>query len=306
MENVGTKKLGQQGLYVSEQGLGCMGVSFLDTSNIYGPESNEILLGKALKGIRQKVQIATKFGLTWANGEFGVKGDPAYVRAACEASLKRLGIDYIDLYYQHRVDTSVPIEATMGELKKLVEEGKIKYLEWSLWTRDAEAQIIPTCRELGIGIVPYSPLGRGFLALGAKLLETVTDNDLRKGSPRLQSENLEHNQALFQKLSEMSLRKGCSPSQVALARVQHQGNDVVPIPGTTKIKNLDDNILSLFVNLSAYEMKEIEAIFPVDAATGGRNRAEYMQLIWRSKQGRVYSVDLEEFRNTPLQYYLLN
>ncbi|GLJ31913.1 hypothetical protein SUGI_0642330 [Cryptomeria japonica] len=338
MANVGTKKLGQQGLCVSEQGLGCMGMSFLygppkpeqemidlihyavnrgvtflDTSDMYGPETNEILLGKALKGIREKVQIATKFGITWANGEFGVSGDPAYVRAACEASLKRLDVDYIDLYYQHRVDTSVPIEATMGELKKLVEEGKIKYvglseasastirrahavhpitaveLEWSLWTRDSEAQIIPTCRELGIGIVTYSPLGRGFFASGAKLLESVTDYDYRKGSPRLQSENLEHNQALFQKLSEISSRKGCSPSQLALAWVQHQGNDVVPIPGTTKIKNLNDNIVSVSVHLSADDMKEIEAIFHVDAAAGGRSREEELQMSWMNSETPPYS-----------------
>ncbi|GLJ45962.1 hypothetical protein SUGI_0967910 [Cryptomeria japonica] len=338
MENVGRKKLGQQGLCVSEQGLGCMGMSFLygppkpeqemidlihyavgrgvtflNTSDIYGPETNEILLGKALKGIREKVQIATMFGLAWTNGEFGVKGDPAYVRAACEASLKRLDIDYIDLYYQHRVDTTVPIEATMGELKKLVEEGKIKYvglseasastirrahavhpitavqLEWSLWSRDSEAQIIPTCRELGIGIVTYSPLGRGFFASGAKLLESLTDDDFRKVIPRLQSENLEHNQALFQKLSEISLRKGCSPSQLALAWVQHQGNDVVSIPGTTKIKNLDDNIFSISVNLTADDMREIEAIFPVDAAAGARNRADHLEFSWMNSETPPYN-----------------
>ncbi|KAH9288100.1 hypothetical protein KI387_032217 [Taxus chinensis] len=335
---VGTKKLGKQGLEVSAEGLGCMGMSFLygppkaeqdmidlihhaveigvtflDISDIYEPENNEILVGKALKGIREKVQIATKFGLTWANEEYGVRGDPAYVRAACEASLKRLDIDCIDIYYQHRVDTTVPIEATMGELKKLVEEGKIKYvglseasasticrahavhpvsavqIEWSLWTRDAEALIIPTCRELGIGIVPYSPLGRGFFSSGAKLLESVSDKDFRKGSPRFQGENLESNEALFQKLSEISAKKGCSPSHVALAWVQHQGNDVVPIPGTTKIKNLDDNIHSLSVNLTAEDMNEIEAVFPVNAAAGPRYRAEHVQFSWMNSDTPPYS-----------------
>ncbi|KAH9291914.1 hypothetical protein KI387_042903 [Taxus chinensis] len=338
MVNVGRKKLGQQGLEVSEQGLGCMGMSFFygpakpeqdmidlihhavnrgitffDTSDVYGPETNEILVGKALKGIREKVQIATKFGVTWGNEGFGVRGDPAYVRSACEASLKRLDIDYIDLYYQHRVDTTVPIEATMGELKKLVEEGKIKYvglseasastirrahavhpisavqIEWSLWTRDFEAQIIPTCRELGIGIVAYSPLGRGFFSSGAKIVESVTDNDFRKGNPRFQGENLERNHALFQKLSEISAKKGCSPSHVALAWVQHQGNDVVPIPGTTKIKNVDDNLISLSVKLTEEDIKEIEAVFPVDAAAGPRYSADHAQLSWINSETPPYN-----------------
>ncbi|KAF5207706.1 NAD(P)-linked oxidoreductase superfamily protein, partial [Thalictrum thalictroides] len=235
-------KLGSQGLEVSAQGLGCMGMSmfygppkpeaeminlihhaidngitFLDTSDIYGPFTNEILLGKALKGIRHKVELATKFGASFADGKASIRGDPAYVRAACEASLKRLQVDYIDLYYQHRVDTTVPIEATVGELKKLVEEGKIKYiglseasastirrahavhpitavqLEWSLWTRDVEEEIIPTCRELGIGIVAYSPLGRGFLSSGPKMVEELSPDDARRNLPRFKSENLEHN-----------------------------------------------------------------------------------------------------------------
>ncbi|XP_054820537.1 IN2-2 protein-like isoform X2 [Prosopis cineraria] len=230
MAKVGRIKLGSQGLEVSAQGLGCMsmssgygtpkpepdmialihhaiqsGVTFLDTSDIYGPHTNEILLGKALKGgVREKVELASKFGIIFANGKADIRGDPAYVRAACEASLKRLEIDCIDLYYQHRVDIRVPIEATIGELKKLVEEGKIKYiglseasastirrahavhpitavqLEWSLWARDVEEEIIPTCRELGIGIVAYSPLGQGFFSLGAKVFESFSENDFRK------------------------------------------------------------------------------------------------------------------------------
>ncbi|XP_011042751.1 PREDICTED: probable aldo-keto reductase 2 isoform X2 [Populus euphratica] len=231
MATVKRIKLGSQGLEVSAQGLGCMGMSafygppkpesdmialihhavntgvtLLDTSDVYGPHTNEILLGKALKagGLRQRVELATKFGISFKDGTFEVRGDPAYVRAACEASLKRLQLDCIDLYYQHRIDTSVPIEATMGELKKLVEEGKIKYiglseasastirrahavhpitavqLEWSLWSRDVEEEIVPTCRELGIGIVAYSPLGRGFFSTGPKLVESLTDGDFRK------------------------------------------------------------------------------------------------------------------------------
>lgn len=300
-------RLGSQGLEVSAQGLGCMGMSafygppkpdeemislihhavskgvtFLDTSDIYGPFTNEVLVGKAIKGIRDKVQLATKFGVKFVDGETKTLGDPAYVRAACEASLKRLDVEYIDLYYQHRIDTTVPIEATIGEMKKLVEEGKIKYiglseasastirrahavhpitavqLEWSLWTRDSEEDIIPTCRELGIGIVPYSPLGRGFLSSGPKLVENLADTDYRKGTSRFSGENLEKNKAIFERICEIASKKQCSPSQLALAWVHHRGNDVAPIPGTTKVKNLEDNIGSLSVELTPLELKEIE------------------------------------------------
>ncbi|CAN8245010.1 unnamed protein product [Cochlearia groenlandica] len=303
-------KLGSEGLEVSAQGLGCMGISsfygapkpetdaiallrhaidsgvtFLDTSDIYGPETNELLLGKALKdGFREKVELATKFGVSYAEGKREIKGDPAYVRAACEASLKRLDVDCIDLYYQHRIDTRVPIEITMGELKKLVEEGKIKYiglseasastirrahavhpitavqLEWSLWTRDVEEDIIPTCRELGIGIVAYSPLGRGFFASGPKLVEKLENNDFRKTLPRFQQENLDHNKILYEKVCAISEKKGCTPAQLALAWVHHQGVDVCPIPGTTKIENLNQNIGALSVKLTPEEMSELEAI----------------------------------------------
>ncbi|KAI8566914.1 hypothetical protein RHMOL_Rhmol02G0079400 [Rhododendron molle] len=254
MGKVGRMKLGSQGLEVSAQGLGCAGISrfngapkpseeiiklirhavdsgvtFLDTADVYGPHTSEILLGKALKGkMREKVELATKFGL-FVDGKFEVHGDPTYVRAACEASLKRLDIDCIDLYYQHRIDTR------MGELKKLVEEGKIKYvglsegcastirrahavhpisavqLEWSLWTRDVEEEIVPTCRELGIGIVAYSPLGRGFFAAGAKIVESWATGDLRKSLPRFRPENLEHNKTMFDRVSEMAAKKGCTP-----------------------------------------------------------------------------------------------
>ncbi|KAG7585116.1 NADP-dependent oxidoreductase domain [Arabidopsis thaliana x Arabidopsis arenosa] len=303
-------KLGSQGLEVSAQGLGCMGLSafygapkpeteavalihhairsgvtFLDTSDIYGPETNEVLLSKALKdGVREKVELATKFGISYAEGKREVRGDPEYVRAACEASLKRLGVSCIDLYYQHRVDTRVPIEITMGELKKLVEEGKIKYiglseasastirrahavhpvtavqLEWSLWTRDVEEEIIPTCRELGIGIVAYSPLGRGFFASGPKLVENLEKDDFRKALPRFQEENLDHNKIVYEKVCAISEKKGCTPGQLALAWVHHQGDDVCPIPGTTKIENLNQNIGALSVKLTPEEMTELEAI----------------------------------------------
>ncbi|KAJ4956505.1 hypothetical protein NE237_013288 [Protea cynaroides] len=309
MAGVRRTKLGSQGLEVSAQGLGCMGMSasygilkpeeemialihhainsgitFLDTSDVYGPHTNEILIGKALKGIREKVELASKFGNAITDGKWEVKGDPAYVRAACEASLKRLQVDCIDLYYQHRVDTRVPIEVTIGELKKLVEEGKIKYiglseasastirrahavhpitavqLEWSLWSRDVEEDIIPTCRELGIGIVAYSPLGRGFLSSGPKLVESLPENDRRKLHPRFQPENVEHNKLIFERINEIATRKGCTPGQLALAWVHQQGSDVCPIPGTTKTENFNQNINSLVVKLMPEEMAELESL----------------------------------------------
>ncbi|KAL0793807.1 hypothetical protein Bca101_065184 [Brassica carinata] len=326
-------KLGSEGLEVSAQGLGCMGLSsfygapkpetdaiallhhainsgvtFLDTSDIYGPQTNELLLGKALKnGFREKIELATKFGISYAEGKREIKGDPLYVRAACEASLKRLDVDCIDLYYQHRIDTRVPIEITMGELKKLVEEGKIKYiglseasastirrahavhpvtavqLEWSMWSRDVEEDIIPTCRELGIGIVAYSPLGRGFFASGPKLVEKLDKNDFRKASYngfridllihqtyRFQQENLDHNKILYEKVCAMSDKKGCTPGQLALAWVHHQGDDVCPIPGTTKIENLKLNIGALSVKLTPEEMLELETIVQAEFVKGER------------------------------------
>ncbi|XP_077253996.1 putative aldo-keto reductase 2 [Tasmannia lanceolata] len=323
-------KLGSQGLEVPAQGLGCMGMSafygapkpepdmialiqhavqsgvtLLDTSDFYGPFTNEILVGKALKGIREKVQLATKFGISWAeDGQTPViRGDPAYVRACCEASLKRLGVDCIDLYYQHRIDTNVPIEVTMGELKKLVEERKIKYvglseasastirrahavhpitavqLEWSLWTRDVEEDIVPTCRELGIGIVAYSPLGRGFFTTGPKVTDNLEEGDMRKYLPRFNGENLEHNARVFERVNEMATKKGCTPSQLALAWVHHQGNDVCPIPGTTKIANFDQNIRALSVKLTPKEMAELESLA---AFKGDRYPGE--NLTWKTSE----------------------
>ncbi|KAL6005460.1 hypothetical protein ACLOJK_006027 [Asimina triloba] len=317
---VGRMKLGSQGLEVSKQGLGCMGMSafygppkpepdmialihhalssgitFLDTSDIYGPHTNELLLGKALKGIRNDVELATKFGISFADGvKREIRGDPAYVRASCEASLKRLDVDCIDLYYQHRIDAKIPIEVTFGELKKLVEEGKIKYiglseasastirrahavhpitavqLEWSLWSRDVEEDIVPTCRELGIGIVSYSPLGRGFLSSGPKLVEQLSNDDYRKVLPRFQAENSEHNARIFEQINEIARRKGCTPSQLALAWVHHQGDDVCPIPGTTKVENFNQNIAALSVKLTTKEMGELESLASGDAVKGER------------------------------------
>ncbi|PWA66594.1 aldo/keto reductase/potassium channel subunit beta [Artemisia annua] len=314
-------KLGSQGMEVSALGLGCMsmtrsdygpgkpeqdmiklihhavksGVTHLDTSNYYGPHLNEILIGKALKGLeRGSVQLATKVGIKSVIPEVEICNDPEYVRACCEASLKRLDVDYIDLYYVHRVDSRVPIEITMRELKKLVEEGKIKYiglseatpatirrahavhpitavqLEWSLCTRDHEADVIPTCRELGIGIVPYGPLGCGFLASGAKLVQGLSVEDNRKYTPRLQEENLEHNTILFNRIQEIAQKKGCTPSQLALAWVLHQGDDISPIPGTSRFENFDENIGALSVKLSKTEMAELESIASADAFKGSR------------------------------------
>ncbi|KAK2990858.1 hypothetical protein RJ640_002842 [Escallonia rubra] len=356
-------------LTVSALGLGCMGMSwaighpksepemikllhsgvtFFDTSDVYGPHTNEILIGKALKGVtREKVSVATKFGTRVEDGKPVVQGDPAYVRACCEASLKLLEIDCIDLYYVHRIDTTVPIEVTVGEMKKLVEEGKIKYiglseaspdtirrahavhpitavqLEWSLWTRDSEEEVIPTCRELGIGIVPYSPLGQGFFAVSPKVAESVTtENDYRSYGvltflicrclllwwceigerpnvfipkhwffmlkivlfffqhvPKFQGENFERNKTAYERVKEMAEKKGCTPSQLALAWVLHQGNDVVPIPGTTKIENFNENVGAVSVSLTPQEMAELETI--ASLIKGDRYPEAHMKLSWK-------------------------
>ncbi|EFJ24149.1 hypothetical protein SELMODRAFT_267791 [Selaginella moellendorffii] len=322
-------KLGSQGLEVSALGLGCMGLStfygtptsddagialihhafnsgvtFFDTADIYGPFTNEILVGKALKDLpREKVQLATKFGNVPGKGTT-VNGTPEYVRKACESSLERLGVDYIDLYYQHRVDPEVPIEETMGELKKLVQEGKIKFiglseasantirrahvvhpitavqLEWSLWTRDAEAEIIPTCRELGIGIVPYSPLGRGFFS-GKAIVEKLQSDDSRLvRQPRFQGENFEKNKVLYERVAALANKHGCTTSQLALAWVLAQGKDVVPIPGTTKVANFDENLGSLNLKLSKAEIDEIAAAVPEEEVAGTRYSEELLKRTW--------------------------
>jgi len=322
--------LGNQGLEVSKLGFGCMGltgvynspvsdedgiliikeafnkgITFFDTADVYGPYSNELLVGKALKQLpREKVQLATKFGVAGIDDNgIKVKGTPEYVRSCCEASLTRLGVDYIDLYYQHRIDTSIPIEDTMGELKKLVEEGKIKYIglseaspdtirrahavhpitalqmEWSLWTRDIEEEIIPLCRELGIGIVPYSPLGRGFFG-GKAVVESLPENSILASFPRFQGENLNKNKNLFDRIETLARKHQCSPAQLALAWVLQQGNDVVPIPGTTKIKNLDDNIGSVKVKVSADDLKQISDAVPIEEVAGGRIYDIMMKAAW--------------------------
>ncbi|KAK9293330.1 hypothetical protein L1049_021322 [Liquidambar formosana] len=323
-------KLGNQGFEVSKLGFGCMGLSgvynspisdeegitvikdafnkgitFFDTADIYGANANEVLVGKALKQLpREKVQLATKFGIVKVElSGMLVKGTPEYVRSCCEASLKRLDVEYIDLYYQHRVDTSVPIEDTMGELKKLVEEGKIKYIglseaspdtirrahavhpitaiqmEWSLWTRDIEEEIIPLCRELGIGIVPYSPLGRGFFG-GKAIMESLPSNSSLATHPRFRAENLEKNRNLYTRIDNLAKKHGCTPAQLALAWILQQGDNVVPIPGTTKIKNLDDNIGSVKVNLTEEDLKEISDAVPINEVVGGRTYESMSPLSW--------------------------
>lgn len=331
MASIPRIKLGTQGFEVSKLGLGCMGLSafygtpvaeedgislihhafnrgitFFDTADMYGPFTNEVLVGKALKGLpREKVQLATKFGNVVIDGVFHVKGSAEYVRKACEDSLKRLDVDYIDLYYQHRVDTTVPIEETVGELKKLVQEGKVKYiglseanvdtirranavhpitavqLEWSLWTRDVEDDIIPTCRDLGIGIVPYSPLGRGFFA-GKAIVENLQEGDSRLvRTPRFHGENFEKNKVLFERVSALAKKHGYTPAQLALAWVLHQGSDVAPIPGTSKIKNLDENIASLWVSLSQPELNEIAAAVPEHEVAGLRYADSIYKTTWK-------------------------
>lgn len=331
MASIPRIKLGTQGFEVSKLGLGCMGLSafygtpvaeedgislihhafnrgitFFDTADMYGPFTNEVLVGKALKGLpREKVQLATKFGNVLIEGVFHVKGSAEYVRKACEDSLKRLDVDYIDLYYQHRVDTTVPIEETVGELKKLVQEGKVKYiglseanvdtirranavhpitavqLEWSLWTRDVEDDIIPTCRDLGIGIVPYSPLGRGFFA-GKAIVENLQEGDSRLvRNPRFHGENIEKNKVLFERVSALAKKHGYTPAQLALAWVLHQGSDVAPIPGTSKIKNLDENIASLWVSLSQPELNEIAAAVPEHEVAGLRYADSIYKTTWK-------------------------
>ncbi|CAA0833235.1 Probable aldo-keto reductase 3 [Striga hermonthica] len=330
-------QLGPDGLEVSKIGLGCVGMSatygppkpepdmiklvhhavdsgvtFFDTSDFYGPHTNEILLGKALRGgMRKKVQLATKFGVRMKGDKLDVRGDPSYVREACEASLKRLKTDYIDLYYVHRIDTHVPIEVTMGELKRLVEEGKIKHVglseasastikrahavhpltavetEWSLWTRDLEDEIVPTCRELGIGIVSYSPLGRGFLAAGPTFIRNLSETDFRKRFPRFKPENLEKNEKIYELICEMGRVKGCTPAQLALAWVLGQGNDVCPIPGTTKIENLNQNIRALCVELSPQEKTELESYASPDSVKGERHA--FMSHTWLNSDTPPFS-----------------
>jgi aryl-alcohol dehydrogenase-like predicted oxidoreductase len=327
-----TRTLGTQGLTVSALGLGCMGMSdfyghrddaestatlhhavdrgitFFDTADMYGPHTNEILVGKALAGVRNRVVIATKFGILRdpSNPNVrGVCGKPDYVRSACESSLKRLGVDTIDLYYQHRVDPEVPIEDTVGAMAELVKAGKVRFLglsecgpatlrracavhpisavqsEYSLWTRDPEEGLLQTCHELGVGFVPYSPLGRGFLTGQIRQFEDFEPGDYRRNSPRFQGENFQKNLDLVAKLQDMAAARACTPSQLALAWVLAQGGDLAPIPGTKRRERLDENLGALEQVLCPGEIQELSGLFPPGAAAGTRYPEAAMHMVNR-------------------------
>jgi aryl-alcohol dehydrogenase-like predicted oxidoreductase len=280
-----------------------LGINFLDTSDIYGPHTNEELVGRAIKGRRDEVFLATKFGILRDRKDASVRGfdsSPAYVRSAVEASLRRLGVTTIDLYYQHRVDPKVPIEDTIGALADLVHTGKLRYIglseasaatlerackvhpvtalqsEYSLWTRDPEKEVLAACRRLGVGFVPYSPLGRGFLTGAIKRPEDFAEDDYRRMSPRFQGENFARNLVLVDKVKALAAAIGCTPGQLALAWVLAQGDDIVPIPGTKRRRYLDENVGALAVRLSPAQLADLDAAFPVNAAAGDRYPASMM------------------------------